>query len=88
MTNLGIDFDTYVLYNFYKNKFRQNYILFVKILPNNRLIKSYTYSIQEGVFIMTDNELELLNLIRTNDNPEEAIIKATEIILSYLTQSE
>lgn len=37
---------------------------------------------------MTDNELELLNLIRTNDNPEEAIIKAMEIILSYLSQSE
>lgn len=37
---------------------------------------------------MTDNELELLNLIRTNDNPDEAIIKAMEIILSYLTQPE
>ena len=37
---------------------------------------------------MTDNELELLNLIRTNDNPDDAIIKAMEIILSYLTQPE
>ena len=37
---------------------------------------------------MTDNELELLNLIRTNDNPEQALIKAMDIILSYLSQSE
>ena len=37
---------------------------------------------------MTNNELELLRLIRTNDNPDEAIIKAMEIILSYLSQSE
>lgn len=37
---------------------------------------------------MTNNELELLNLIRTNDDPEDAIIKAMEIILSYLSQSE
>ena len=37
---------------------------------------------------MTNNELELLKLIRTNDNPDEAIIKAMEIILSYLSQSE
>lgn len=35
---------------------------------------------------MTNNELELLKLIRTNDNPDEAIIKAMEIILSYLSQ--
>ena len=35
---------------------------------------------------MTDNELELLNLIRTNDNPEQALIEAMDIILSYLSQ--
>ena len=33
---------------------------------------------------MTDNEIELINLIRENDNPEEAIITATAIILEYL----
>lgn len=37
---------------------------------------------------MTDNELELLNLIRTNDNPDDALIKAMEIILSYINQLE
>lgn len=37
---------------------------------------------------MTDNEIELINLIRENDNPEEAIITATAIILEYLKQHE
>ena len=35
---------------------------------------------------MTDNELQLINLIRDCDNQEEAIITAVETILSYLKQ--
>ena len=34
---------------------------------------------------MTDNEIELLKLIRTNDNPEQALITAIETILLYLS---
>ena len=37
---------------------------------------------------MTDNELELLNLIRNNDNPEKALVTAIETIISYLKQFE
>ena len=37
---------------------------------------------------MTNNELELLNLIRTNDNPEQALVKAIEIILLCLSHLE
>ena len=37
---------------------------------------------------MTDNEIELLKLIRNNDNPERALITAIEIILSHLTHLE
>ena len=37
---------------------------------------------------MTDKEIELINLIRENDNPEEAIITATAIIHEYLKQHE
>jgi hypothetical protein len=33
---------------------------------------------------MTDNELKLINLIRENDNQEEAIITAVSIITSFL----
>ena len=36
---------------------------------------------------MTDNELELLNLIRENDNPEQALVKAIEVILVHLINS-
>ena len=37
---------------------------------------------------MTENELKLLKLIRENDNPEEAIIKAVSIITSFLEQPQ
>lgn len=36
---------------------------------------------------MTNNELELLTMIRNNDNPEKALITAIEIIIKCLEQS-
>ena len=35
---------------------------------------------------MTANEIELINLIRENDNPEQALTTAVETILIYLKQ--
>lgn len=35
---------------------------------------------------MTDNELELITMIRENDNPEKALCTATKIIIDFLTQ--
>ena len=35
---------------------------------------------------MTENEKELIKLIRENDNPERALMAATVIILGYLKQ--
>lgn len=37
---------------------------------------------------MTNNEIELLKLIRENDNPEEALITATTIIIDFLKPHE
>ena len=37
---------------------------------------------------MTENELKLIELIRENDNPEEAILTAVSIITSFLEQSQ
>ena len=34
---------------------------------------------------MTANEIELIDLIRKNDNPEIALAKAVDIILLHLT---
>ena len=36
---------------------------------------------------MTNNELELINLIRENENPEQALLTAVLIIGSFLEQS-
>lgn len=33
---------------------------------------------------MTQNEIELLNIVRENDNPTQAIITVIEIIISCL----
>ena len=35
---------------------------------------------------MTQNELELINIIRNSNNPNQAVITATKIILDYLKQ--
>ena len=37
---------------------------------------------------MTDNEQELINLIRENDKPEDALMTAAVIILGFLKQHE
>ena len=37
---------------------------------------------------MTENELKLIKLIRENENQEEAIITAVNIITSFLEQHE
>ena len=37
---------------------------------------------------MTDNELELLNMIREHNTPENAVITAINVIFSYLEQRE
>ena len=36
--------------------------------------------------MMTKNEEELLEMIRENDNPEQAVLIAIDTILAYLTQ--
>ena len=37
---------------------------------------------------MTANEIELISLIRENDNPEQALMTATVIIMGFLKQHE
>ena len=49
----------------------------------------HIFASQEGeVKIMTENEKELIKLIRENDNPEQALMTATVIILGFLKQHE
>ena len=37
---------------------------------------------------MTNNEMELISIIRENDNSEQAVMIAIETILSFLEQHE
>ena len=40
----------------------------------------------EGVVTMTDNELKLIELIRENDKPDEALMAAVIIVLGFLNR--
>ena len=46
-----------------------------------------TNVLHKGVNTMTDNELELINIIRGHKNPEQALLTAVIIIGSVLEQS-
>ena len=37
---------------------------------------------------MTENEMELINIIRENDNPTTALMTATLIVLGYLNEEQ
>ena len=37
---------------------------------------------------MTDNELELLNMIRTSENPEKALKIAFDLMIDFLVKRE
>jgi hypothetical protein len=42
----------------------------------------------EGEVTMTDYEMEIIKLIRENDNQEEAVVTAVNVILSFLELRE
>ena len=44
------------------------------------------YATAKGEIIMSENQSELIALIRENDYPEKAFMTATLIVLGYLKQ--
>ena len=47
----------------------------------------FSFLIKGGI-LMTANEIELINLIRENDNPTQALMASAVIILGFLRQHE
>ena len=43
---------------------------------------------QRGIIVMTENERELIKLIRENDNQGQALVTAVNTILYFLAQHE
>lgn len=43
---------------------------------------------ERGVELMTRNEYELMYLIRTNNNPQKALVTAIDIICQYIKLRE
>ena len=61
-----------------------------RIQKNNKIESEHMFdlNIEGGNKQMTDQEKELIQLIRENDNPEQALMTATVIILDFLKQHE
>ena len=58
-------------------------------LKYDGIIRTYIRIVtMKGEMIMTDNEKELIQMIRENDNPGRALMTAAVIILGYLKQHE
>ena len=50
------------------------------------IIKTYIRIYGRGIATMTDNEKELIKIIRENDNPSYALTTAILIVSGYLKQ--
>ena len=52
------------------------------------LFYSICYGIvtRKGSSVLSENEMELIRIIRENDNPEQALMAAATIIFGYLKQ--
>lgn len=44
--------------------------------------------VTKGMEPLSKNEIELLRMIRENDNPDNALLIATQVILEFLKQPE
>lgn len=99
-SNLGIAFRFHSVYNQIEEntkirrfpKTLQKIVEKVLTFPKNRniLITEQVFGINEterGIQ-MTSNEMELLKMIRENDNPAQALMTAIIIVQGYLKQHE
>ena len=59
-----------------------------EILVYSNSIEHLFQSLQKENAAMTENELELLYIIRTNENPEKALGIALDLMIDFLTQHE
>ena len=55
------------------------------IIETEHMFRQVNY---EEDFTMTDNELELLYIIRTSENPEKALKTALDLMIDFLEKHE
>ena len=100
MTKLGIVFRFHLSYNRIqeKTKISQNLNSLRKMSKKvltfqkkrNILITEHVFGIRKvrGGILMTNKEMELIKMIRENDNPTQALMTAIIIVQGYLRQHE
>ncbi len=60
-------------------------------LKNNKLLLEHLFDIPlvtKGDFLMTNNEIEMINIIRENDNLEQGLLIAIKVFSAFLEQLE
>ena len=60
-------------------------------LKNNKLLLEHLFEIPlvtKGDFLMTNNEIEIINIIRENDNLEQGLLIAIKVFSAFLEQLE
>jgi hypothetical protein len=72
--------------NIFSRKRCRNLLTFQIIDITLKLERVFDTRHEGGIIIMTDNEMELIKIIRENDNPEQALMTAAVIIVNFLKQ--
>lgn len=60
-------------------------------LKNNKLLLEHLFDISlrtKGDFLMTKNEIEMINMIRENDNLEQGLLIAIKVFSAFVEQLE
>lgn len=85
--NLGIAFRFQSSYNFVIKQMSKYVDNSIKLKYDG--IRTYVrIGVDGGGIIMTENEMELINMIREADNPGQALMTAGVIIIGFLKQLE
>lgn len=76
LTNVSIDLSAHKVYNYLNRRVPTRFALCLRY--------NGVTSNSQGELVMTENEIELIEMIRNHKNPEKAFITALEIILVFL----
>lgn len=72
--------------NIFSRKRCRNLLTFQNNYTKLKIERVFDTHYERGIKTMTENEKELIRIIRENDNPSQALMTAALIVLGYLKQ--
>ena len=73
--------------NIFSRKRCRNLLTFQIIDITLKLERVFDARYERGIKTMTENEMELIRIIRESDNPSQALMTAAVIVLGFLKQN-